>query len=111
MKEIKNIETIVEETLESLRGIRRASPGDHFYTRLLGRLQPRENGLWEQLISFIARPVVAFSVFLAVVLANGLVIFDNAQKAGITASKPELTITEEYNQDFVAFYDPENIAP
>ncbi len=112
MQQKTTIENKVNEALESLNGIRRASPGDHFYTRLVGRLQYPETSLWEKITAFIARPAVAFSVFAAVLLSNGFAIFNkSSHSSAAMADRNERTITEEYNQDFVAFYDPENVAP
>src|SRR5690606_4050593 len=104
MQHKQSIESRISETLDSLNGIERATPGDHFYTRLIGKLQPLEFGLWEKVTSFVTRPLVAFSVFIVVLLSNGFVLLNNSGKqASAITDINDRTITEEYNQDFVAF--------
>lgn len=113
MNRKNQIESRIEEALNSLEGIQRATPGDFFYTRVTARLLREEATLWDKLVSFVAQPAVALAVFFAVVLSNTLVIFNHQDKNNtiVTSKTTEQNFAEEYNQVFVAVYDPENIAP
>lgn len=113
MKESKNIESRIEAALNSLHEIQQASPGDFFYTRVMARLNRTELSLWDKIVSFVAQPAVAVAVFLAVVLSNGIVIFNHQDQksASIVSDITDRGVAEEYNQTFVAAYDPENMAP
>ncbi len=113
MKQSENIEKRIEAALNSLDGIKRATPGDFFYTRVMARMERYEATLWDKVVSFIAQPAVAIAVFIAVILTNGLVIYNHQgeQSATVVSDFLERGIAEEYNQTFVAVYDPENMAP
>jgi hypothetical protein len=70
-----NIDKRVEETLDSLDGIQRASAGPFFYTRLKAKLEEGEKSVWETISSFISRPAMVFATVCVVLLLNIVVLF------------------------------------
>ncbi len=65
----------VDDFLDSLEGITRATPGPYFFTRLQQRLNKEENSLLSKVGLWISRPAIAFSVIILVILLNVSVIF------------------------------------
>src|SRR5258705_5637179 len=70
-----NINQRVEETLDSLDGIQRASAGPFFYTRLKAKLEQGEKSAWETISSFISRPAMVFATICVVLLLNVVILF------------------------------------
>jgi hypothetical protein len=65
----------IEQILESLDGVERASAPDFFYTRLLARMQ---NETFEpKRTAFLPRPALAFTAMLVILLVNIFVVFQN----------------------------------
>lgn len=67
----------VEQTLQSLDGMARASANPFLYTRIRAKMQQVENSRWEKLFSFISRPVVAIALLLLIMAINGWVVFSS----------------------------------
>ncbi|MEJ7737771.1 MAG: hypothetical protein WKF97_10120 [Chitinophagaceae bacterium] len=111
MQSKKDIEREVEKTLNSLEGMRPATPGPFFFTRLQSHLHKAELNIWERISVFIARPTIAMAVVLAVVLMNTVVFFKHDETAPSIAEQQ----TEQQYEDFSladnAFYDYENLEP
>lgn len=93
----KNNNKNLEEILSSLDGTKRAPVPDFFYTRLEARMQrelePANTRSW------ILRPAFAFTVLVAVLLLNALVIFrGNTTKEVATSDSETLqSIAAEYS--------------
>ncbi len=71
----------VEEILDSLEGIRRAEPGDWFFSRLQAKIaRSTANGdtlnqsAWYRLGAILSRPAVAATGLLAILLLNGFLL-------------------------------------
>ena len=112
MKENRSIQNKVEEAMQSLDGLQRATPGPFFFTRIQARLGKPEQSIWEVLSSFIARPVVAISVICFVLLLNGTVIFKQAEVSPVIGGdQPDISLAEEYTLASSSFYDYENQEP
>lgn len=111
MKKSNNLSQRIENTLNSLDGMRSASPGPYFYTRLEARLSRQEKNFWEKSSAFIARPAVALTVILTVILMNTLVIFQNKNPATSLSDQSESSVYEEYNLASNSFYDYEITEP
>lgn len=71
----KDIQKLVDETLDSLDGIQPAGPKPFFYTRLLGRLQREQKTVWETMGSFMSRPLVVAAGLCVVLIMNGFILF------------------------------------
>ena len=99
----------VNEALNSLEDVHRASPGPFFFTRVHARLLRKQQTSWEKITAIIARPVVAFSVICFVLTLNTVAIFKSSSGIPLSESASNATVaSEEPDLDIIAFYDEEN---
>jgi hypothetical protein len=111
MKDKRSIETKVEEAMQSLEGLKRATPGPFFFTRVQARLSKPEQSTWEMITAFVARPVIAVSVVCFVLLLNATVIFKQAETTPVVKEQQDISLAEEYTIASSSFYDFENQEP
>lgn len=71
------MEKRIDEAFNSLDAIQRATPQPFFYTRLRARLEQSEKGVWENVGSFISRPVMLFATVCIILLLNVAVLYKN----------------------------------
>ena len=112
MKIRPEIQQKVEETLESLNGIQRAEPQPFFYTRLIGRLQREERGIWETIGSFLSRPVVAIVSLCLILILNVFILTrpESTQSASSSVVTSDLTSPDsEYILASSNSFDYENL--
>src|SRR5689334_12192390 len=76
----KPIDKRVEDALNSLDGIERATVQPWFFTRLNARLQKDEITLWSSIGSFLARPVVALAAVCLVLVLNLSLLLSNKEE-------------------------------
>ena len=99
----------IEEILNSLDGVQKASAGAFFFTRVQAKLQKQETSLWGKLAYFIAKPTVALATLSAIFLLNATVLFyqDESPSTTSIADQSEQAFTEEYNTTLAAnsYYD------
>jgi hypothetical protein len=69
MKDQYAREKWVQEALDSLDGLPRATANPYLFTRIQARLQ-EQNSPWEKLAGFIARPAFAVAIVLMFLSAN-----------------------------------------
>ena len=107
-----NFNKIIEDCLNSLNGIKKASPDPFFFTRLEARMK-RETGIWEKISSFVAKPLVAFACICMVIMINAAVIFSSEKSSSTKAASQnnELATMDEYNQVNSTFYEFVNAKP
>ncbi len=91
MKNQEEIERQIDDTLDSLAGIKSAEPRPFFQTRLDARMQQR----YAPLPKFMAKPALVWSFLALVVLLNVGVVIRYSQK---TVSEPQdaSTFAKEY---------------
>ena len=75
----------IDEAMQSLDGIEKASPRPFFFTRLEARMQ-REKSRWEIISSFVAKPIVAFACICLVIMINAVVILSSPNSKNLIAS-------------------------
>jgi hypothetical protein len=112
MKRIPDIEQKITQTLESLEGIQKAEPSPFFYTRLIGRLQKEQRTIWENISSYLSRPIVAIAGLCFIIVLNGFVLLrqDNSSKVSPVATQAEVFVTDnEYLIATSSSYDYENL--
>lgn len=109
MKSKSEITRKIQETLESLEGIQRASAPDFFFTRLQGRLYKETRSTWEVIGSFIARPVVFASLLSLVLLTNLFVVYKEELDSNSQANI-ERTV-EDYTLGIASYYESEITEP
>lgn len=99
----------IEEAMDSLDSIKKASPRPFLFTRLEARMQ-KEKNIWGKLSSFVARPVIAFTCICFVLIINVMVIL-MSNNPGNSLQANELATTDEYNQVSYNLYEFENPKP
>ena len=112
MKHRDDIEKRVEETLNSLDGIKRASPQPWLFTRIRARLsreEAEEKTVWTAWASFLSKPAVVLAGLCLILLFNGALLLTRPAipSAGIAVQNelPE-------NESFIASgssFDFENL--
>ncbi|HZI69269.1 MAG TPA: hypothetical protein VFD44_06145 [Hanamia sp.] len=100
----------IDEAMQSLNGIEKASPAPYFFTRLEARMQ-REKSAWEWISSFVAKPVVAFVCISLVILINAAVILSSTSLVNSSSQNSELATADEYNSVSAQMYEFENTIP
>jgi hypothetical protein len=108
MKQKPDIENKIDSVLNSLDGIRRATPTPYFFTRLQARMAKGEKE-WGGLIGFISKPVYALAMVCIVLSINTWIVFkdtDDTLPANVfsTANANDLP-EEEYNVAVTTFYN------
>jgi hypothetical protein len=114
MQKKRNMEESLEDALNSLDGLRKASPAPFFFTRVQARIQREQNSQWSIISSFIARPVVAVAGISIVVLLNIAALFYQKEHsaAAMLTDQNDTATTDDYNTTVAtnSYYD-ENIEP
>ncbi|MEO8854719.1 MAG: hypothetical protein ABI359_13135 [Ginsengibacter sp.] len=101
----------IEEILQSLDGVEKATPGPYFFTRLEARMQRGKN-FWEKVSSFVAKPVYAFACICLLILINASVIlFTTGSKNSTDQQGNEAATVDEYNSVSSTFYEFVNSKP
>lgn len=97
----------IDDSLQSIDNISKASPRPFFFTRLEARMLNEKN-VWNKMSSFFARPAIAFACICLVIMINLAVIFNaiNSQQSyGQTGS--DVAAVDEYNQVTTGLYELE----
>lgn len=92
-----------EDILNSLDGVKRASPNEFFYTRLKARMEKEllPTGINQKGL----RPAYAFSLLLVVLVANAVVLFSK----GNSGDNPTAVNEREILQSIAAEYNPNDV--
>jgi hypothetical protein len=111
MKMKNDIQNKVQKALDSLDGIQRAEPQPYFYTRLRARLQRNERTIWENMGSFMARPVVAVAGLCLILVMNAFILLrqDNNASTGSQATIESIITDNETILASSSSFDYENI--
>lgn len=99
----------IAQIVDSLEGLKKASPGDFFFTRVQARLQKEEISLWGRVAAFLAKPTVALATLCIICLLNAAaLVYQHAFSSNATmADQFEQTSAEDYNTTVAAnsYYD------
>lgn len=110
----EQLNKLVDETLKSLDGMRRANPKPYLFTRLTAKMQHKESSNWDNALRFLSRPAVAIASVLLVIAVNAMV-FTMHQKNGntttTTTDDPQYAAIDGYNGSLSILRDIENIEP
>ncbi len=103
----------IEEILNSLNNINRASPAPFLLTRIQARMNNQSSpaNLWSKLAGFISKPSVAMAAIVILLLLNITAITvrkQQGQKSSVTQSFSE---RDEFAITSVNMYDPEIAEP
>lgn len=110
MNKKTDIQVKVDEVMDSLSGIQKATPQPFFYTRLQARLQKSKKNVWEDLSRVITRPAFAVLSLSFVVLLNTVVIFSESSAAAGMPENTEIAVADEYSRTS-SYYNLENVIP
>lgn len=92
-----NSDNKIENILNSLSGIEKASAKPYFFTRLEARMNAKRN-VWQIVSSFLSKPIIAIAGISCVIMINSLVILSDTD-ATDSESKTEIAgILDEYSQ-------------
>ena len=108
MKAGKNIESRVEDTLNSLEGIQRAEPQPWLYARIMKKLPGEEDrSVWGFIGSFLARPTVAIAGLCLILVLNGYLLLKEENKSDAIVN--EQSIESESLVASSSSFDYENL--
>jgi hypothetical protein len=101
----------IEDIFTSLDGMGKASAAPFFFTRLEARME-REKSVWDNISSFVTKPVIAFACICLVIMINAAVIFSSSNSAdSADRQNNELATVDEYSQVSTSFYELVNTKP
>jgi hypothetical protein len=109
MKQKSDMENRLESALNSLDGIRRASPAPYFFTRLKAKMT-REERDWGGIVGIISRPLYALAIVGIVIFINSWIVFRDTgdtlpSTAFINGTANTNELPEEYNVAVTTFYN------
>ena len=108
MKHKQDIEKLVEETLNSLDGMHKAEPRPFFFTRLQQKILNRKRNLWNELELFIARPAIALTGVILLIIINITLIITKEESPLPVNEQEEQAFAEEYSLTPTTLYEYEN---
>lgn len=96
-----------EEILNSLDGIRRATPQPFLHTRVMARLTKDATATrWEKMASLISKPAFAIATIALFLLINIAVVFHfSAKTATSTQDESAVVSDNDYNLSVSSLYD------
>lgn len=112
MNKQEKINQLIDDTLNSLDNIKRASPLPFLLTRINARSNKSSETTWEKAGWFIGRPSIAIAGLAFILFINGMAIVFNKTDTNIAAT--EQTISEaadEFAYTVPTIYDNENLIP
>ena len=115
MKPGGDIEKRVEEALNSLDGIKRATPQPWLFSRVKARLsreEAEERTVWGTIGSFLSRPVVAVAGVCLILLFNGVLLFNQQSQSSSNGIAIQNEMQPSDSESFVASnssFDFENL--
>ena len=110
----ENINRQIEDTLNSIGEIKRASPKPYLLTRINARLNNQVKSFWEGVAVFISRPAVLILGLCLILAANISVLLQNKSSSINTATERSInsvTDEDEYSTSFATIDNFENSEP
>ncbi|MEO6316925.1 MAG: hypothetical protein ABIU63_11685 [Chitinophagaceae bacterium] len=93
----------IDQLLNSLDGMHRASAGDFFFTRLQARLAREELNGWARVTAFITKPRVALVTLGLILLLNvAALLYQQKSSMFSTAEQVEQATADDYNTTLAA---------
>ncbi len=114
MNNKEQIEKMIEDALNSVDGIGRATPKPFLMTRINARMSATQETAWERAGRFIARPVVVIAGLFLVLGINALVVAFNNNSPAIdnsTAVNQQAFASDDFSTNTAKLYDIENPEP
>ncbi len=112
MKKEEEIQQMINEAMNSLNNIQRASPAPYLQTRVLQRLNKTRETLWEKAVWFIGRPAIAVPAMLLLIVVNVVAVLVNDGAAISAVTEHNITgSNDEFSFSVATIYDIENQEP
>ena len=111
MRKQQNIDQQVDETLNSLDSMQKASPGHFFFTRVQARLNRTKKDIWEHALSFISKPAFLAAAVIVIIMIDVMALANLKPAETNPAAEQAQVFAEEYNFTIATIYDyskPEN---
>jgi hypothetical protein len=109
MDKMTDIQKKVDEAMDSILNITRATPGPFFYTRLEARIIREESGTWERVSRLVSKPAFAILTVSAILIMNTFVILNGTPEQGPRSDLSEVATADDLGAN--SFYDIENVQP
>jgi membrane-bound ClpP family serine protease len=106
----KNINNWVDEALNSLDDVKRATAKPYVLPRMNAKMQNSNSSIWDNVLQFISKPMVALVCMLIIIAFNVLVVSRNYNTSNTINEEQALTV-DEYNANITALNYTENIEP
>ena len=112
MNRQKNINKLIEESLNSMDDVKRAEPKPFLFTRINARMNKSTESVWEKAGWFITRPAVALAVVCLVLIINATAIFYNKAETQVATTDVAVQNTaDEFSYTVAGIYETENTQP
>jgi hypothetical protein len=95
----------LENILNSLDGIQKASPQPFLYTRLVARMQKVDDNAWSRALQFVSKPAFALGMALFFLLINGYILLNQYSEAAEPLEETTQALALEYTSLTSPFYD------
>lgn len=109
MNKMTDIQKRIDEAMDSIVGINRATPAPFFYTRLEARLNRQDNSYWERMSQVITRPAFAVITVSMVLMLNLFVAINESSATTAKPSMSEVATVDDLGAN--SFYGIENVQP
>jgi hypothetical protein len=96
---------LVNETLGSLDGIQKAEPKPFMFTRIMARVNQKEETIWEKLASLVSNPAVAFATVILFIAINAFVLFNVSGDSPSEVQEPALVADSDFGLSVSSMYD------
>ncbi len=95
-----------EDVLDSLDGIRSASPAPFLYTRIRARMENHARPVWERVSERLARPWVAAGLAILLLVVNAVIVLNEKDDASGPGGEEHLFASHsDYNIHTTSFYE------
>ena len=95
----QNIPEKAQQTIDSLDGLQRATPGPFFFTRVMARVQREEASAWERAVAFLTRPMVVVATLSIIILLNATALYlptHSYEPSALVADQSDPSYTDDY---------------
>ena len=101
----------VDDALNSLNDVERATGKPYLLTRLNSKMQRNTStSSWDKALQFISKPTVAIACMFLIIAFNALVLSKNYNNTATTADE-QYAAVDEYNTNITTLNYTENIEP
>lgn len=108
MNKMSDIQKKVDEAMDSVLSINRATPKPFLYTRVLANINRQENTYWERMTRLISRPAFAIVTVSMILMLNLFVVIN---ETSASTARPSIEVATADDLGTNSFYDIENVQP